>query len=84
MNVADVIRVDKLLHKQEIMFGVEAGSVGVEKCPSMSLRANPRHRCPPQYRQEKFINHGVLYKVKRRIKKAKSQVRTRNTIDLSF
>ena len=76
-NVADVTQVDKLLHGAENMVGADAGYTGVEKRPEHEGRQVIWHIAA---RRSTYTKHGkgsLLYRVKRRIEKAKAQVRAK-------
>ncbi|MDD1976207.1 IS5 family transposase [Pseudomonas tussilaginis] len=76
-NVADITQVDKLLHGEENMVGADAGYTGVEKRPEHEGReviwqiAARRSTC------KKLGKRSPLYKAKRKVEKAKAQVRAK-------
>ncbi|HGP1322478.1 TPA: IS5 family transposase [Pseudomonas aeruginosa] len=76
-NVADVTQVDKLLHGEENMVGADAGYTGVEKRPEHEGREviwQIAARCSTY---KKLSKRSALYKAKRKIEKAKAQVRAK-------
>ncbi|GAB3383631.1 IS5-like element ISPsy2 family transposase [Azotobacter armeniacus] len=76
-NVADVTQVDRLLHGEENLVGADAAYVGVEKRPE---HAGRKVVWQIAARRSSYRKHGkgsVLYRVKRRIEKAKAQVRAK-------
>ncbi|MDA3256859.1 IS5 family transposase [Pseudomonas aeruginosa] len=72
-NVADVTQVDKLLHGEENMVGADAGYTGVEKRPEHKGREVIWQIAA---RRSTYKN-SALYKAKRKIEKAKAQVRAK-------
>lgn len=76
-NVADVTQVDKLLHGDENMVAADAGYTGVEKRPEHEGREviwQVAARCGTY---KKLSKRSALYKAKRKIEKAKAQVRAK-------
>ena len=76
-NVADVTQVDKLLHGEENMVGADAGYTGVEKRPEHQGREVIWQIAARRSTYKKLSKRSALYKVKRKIEKAKAQVRAK-------
>lgn len=76
-NVADVTQVDKLLHGEENMVGADAGYTGVEKRPEHDGRKVIWQIAARRSTYKKLDKRSALYKAKRRIEKAKAQVRAK-------
>ena len=76
-NVADVTQVDKLLHGEENMVGADAGYTGVEKRPEHEGREVIWQIAARRSTYKKLDKRSVLYKAKRKIEKAKAQVRAK-------
>lgn len=76
-NVADVTQVDKLLHGEENMVGADAGYTGVEKRPEHEGREVIWQIAARRSTYQKLSKHSTLYKAKRKIEKAKAQVRAK-------
>jgi IS5 family transposase len=76
-NVADVTQVDKLLHGEENMVGADAGYTGVEKRPEHEGRGVIWQIAARRSTYKKLGKRSVLYKAKRKIEKAKAQVRAK-------
>jgi len=76
-NVADVTQVDKLLHGEENMVGADAGYTGVEKRPEHEGREVIWQIAARRSTYKKLSKRSALYKVKRKIEKAKAQVRAK-------
>ncbi|MGG4645801.1 IS5 family transposase [Pseudomonas aeruginosa] len=76
-NVADVTQVDKLLHGEENMVGADAGYTGVEKRPEHEGREVIWQIAARRSTYKKLSKRSALYKAKRKIEKAKAQVRAR-------
>ncbi|XLX38623.1 IS5 family transposase [Ectopseudomonas mendocina] len=72
-NVADVTRVDKLLHGDEQRVGGDAGYTGVEHADRKVVWQIAARRST----YKKLGKRSVLYKAKRRIEQAKAQVRAK-------
>ena len=75
-NVADVTQVDKLLHGDENMVGADAGYTGVEKRPEHEGRGVIWQIAARRSTYKKLDKRSALYKAKRKIEKAKAQVRS--------
>lgn len=76
-NVADITQVDRLLHGEENVVCADAGYTGVEKRPEHDGRQviwQIAARCSTY---KKHGKRSVLYKVIRKIEKAKAQVRAK-------
>ena len=76
-NVADVTQVDKLLHGEENMVGGDAGFTGVEKRPEHEGREVIWQIAARRSTYKKLGKRSALYKAKRKIEKAKAQVRAK-------
>ncbi|MDO9616451.1 MAG: IS5 family transposase [Pseudomonas sp.] len=76
-NVADVTQVDKLLHGEENMVGADAGYTGVEKRPEHEGRQVIWQVAARRSTYKKLDKRTALYKAKRKIEKAKAQVRAK-------
>ncbi len=76
-NVADVTQVDKLLHGDENMVGADAGYTGVEKRPEHEGREVIWQIAARRSTYKKLDKRSALYKAKRKIEKAKAQVRAK-------
>jgi IS5 family transposase len=76
-NVADVTQVDKLLHGKENMVGADAGYTGVEKRPEHEGREVIWQIAARRGTYKKLSKRSALYKAKRKIEKAKAQVRAK-------
>ncbi|WP_090387867.1 IS5 family transposase [Pseudomonas anguilliseptica] len=76
-NVADVTQVDKLLHGEENMVGADAGYTGVEKRPEHEGRQVIWQVAARRSTYKKLGKRSALYKAKRKIEKAKAQVRAK-------
>ena len=76
-NVADVTQVDKLLHGKENMVSADAGYTGVEKRPEHEGREVIWQIAARRSTYKKLSKRSALYKAKRKIEKAKAQVRAK-------
>ena len=76
-NVADITQVDKLLHGEENMVGADAGYTGVEKRPEHEGREVIWQIAARRSTYKKLGTRSPLYKAKRKIEKAKAQVRAK-------
>ncbi len=76
-NIADVTQVDKLLHGKENMVGADAGYTGVEKRPEHDGREVIWQIAARRSTYKKVSKRSALYKAKRKIEKAKAQVRAK-------
>ncbi|MFJ2550271.1 IS5 family transposase [Pseudomonas sp. NPDC087612] len=76
-NVADVTQVDKLLHGDENVVCADAGYTGVEKRPEHEGRQVIWQIAARRSTYQKLGKRSVLYKIKRKIEKAKAQVRAK-------
>jgi IS5 family transposase len=76
-NVADITQVDKLLHGEENMVGADAGYTGVEKRPEHEGREVTWQIAARRSTYKKLGKRSPLYKAKRKIEKAKAQVRAK-------
>ena len=76
-NVADITQVDKLLHGEENMVGADAGYTGVEKRPEHQGREVIWQIAARRSTYKKLGKRSPLYKAKRKIEKAKAQVRAK-------
>ncbi|SEE37838.1 IS5 family transposase [Pseudomonas anguilliseptica] len=76
-NVADVTQVDKLLHGKENMVGADAGYTGVEKRPEHEGREVIWQIAARRSTYNTLSKRSALYKAKRKIEKAKAQVRAK-------
>lgn len=76
-NVADVTQVDKLLHGEENMVDADAGYTGLEKRPEHEGREVIWQIAACRSTYKKLDKRSALYKVKRKIGRAKAQVRAK-------
>ncbi|SDP85209.1 IS5 family transposase [Ectopseudomonas guguanensis] len=76
-NVADVTQVDKLLHGDENVACTDAGYTGVEKRPEHADRKVIWQVAARRSTYKKLDKRSALYKAKRKIEKAKAQVRAK-------
>jgi len=76
-NVADVTQVDKLLHGEENRVRAGAGYTGVEKRPEHEDREVIWQIAARRSTYKKLSKRSALYKAKRKIEKAKAQVRAK-------
>ncbi|SEB90958.1 IS5 family transposase [Pseudomonas anguilliseptica] len=76
-NVADVTQVDKLLHGDENVVCTDAGYTGVEKRPEHEGRKVIWQVAARRSTYKKLDKRSALYKAKRKIEKAKAQVRAK-------
>jgi IS5 family transposase len=76
-NVADVTQVDQLLHGEESVVCADAGYTGVEKRPEHEGREVIWQIAARRSTYKKLDKRGALYKAKRKIEKAKAQVRAK-------
>lgn len=76
-NIADVTQVDKLLHGEENRGGADAGYTDVEKRPDHEGREVIWQIAARRSTYKKLDKRSVLYKAKRKIEKAKAQVRAK-------
>ena len=76
-NVADVTQVDKLLHGEENMVGADAGYTGIEKRAEHDGRKVIWQVAARRSTYKKLDKRSALYKAKRKIEKAKAQVRAK-------
>ena len=76
-NVADVTQVDKLLHGDENVVCADAGYTGVEKRSEHDGRAVIWQVAARRSTYKKLDKRSALYKAKRKIEKAKAQVRAK-------
>ena len=76
-NVADVTQVDKLLHDGENVVCADAGYTGVEKRLEHEGRQVIWQIAARRSTYQKLGKRSVLYKAKRKIEKAKAQVRAK-------
>ncbi len=76
-NVADISQVDKLLHGEENMVGADAGYTGVEKRTEHEGREVIWQIAARRSTYKKLDKRSALYKAKRKIEKAKAQVRAK-------
>ena len=76
-NVADVTQVDKLLHGDENVVCTDAGYIGVEKRPEHADRKVIWQVAARRSTYKKLDKRSALYKAKRKIEKAKAQVRAK-------
>ena len=76
-NVSDISQVDQLLHGEENMVGADAGYTGVEKRPEHDGRKVIWQVAARRSTYKKLDKSSVLYKAKRKIEKAKAQVRAK-------
>jgi len=73
----DITQVDKLLHGEENMVGADAGYTGVEKRPEHEGREVIWQIAARRSTYKKLSKRSALYKAKRKIEKAKAQVRAK-------
>lgn len=76
-NVADVTQVNKLLHGDENVVCADAGYTGVEKRPEHEGRKVIWQIAARRSTYQKLGRRSALYKTKRKIEKAKAQVRSK-------
>lgn len=76
-NVADVTQVDQLLHGEENVVCADAGYTGVEKRPEHEGREVIWQIAARRSTYKKLSKRSALYKAKRKIEKAKAQVRAK-------
>ncbi|QLC74621.1 IS5 family transposase [Pseudomonas sp. LPB0260] len=76
-NVADVTLVDRLLHGDENVVCADAGYTGVEKRAEHAGRAVIWQVAARRSTYKKLDKRSALYKAKRKIEKAKAQVRAK-------
>jgi transposase, IS5 family len=76
-NVSDISQVDQLLHGEENMVGADAGYTGVEKRPEHDGRKVIWQVAARRSTYKKLDKNSVLYTAKRKIEKAKAQVRAK-------
>lgn len=76
-KVAEVTQVDKLLHGEENMVEADAGYTGVEKRPEHEGREVIWQIVACRSTYKKLDKRSALYKAKRKIGKAKAQVRAK-------
>ncbi|QLF94212.1 IS5 family transposase [Pseudomonas sp. ABC1] len=76
-NVADVTQVDKLLHGDENVVCADAGYTGVEKPSEHADRKVIWQVAARRSTYKKLNKRSALYKAKRKIEKAKAQVRAK-------
>jgi IS5 family transposase len=76
-NVADVTQVDKLLHGDENVVCTDAGYTGVEKRPEHEGRKIIWQIAARRSTYKRLGKRSALYKAKRKIEKAKAQVRAK-------
>ena len=76
-NVADVTQVDKLLHGVENVVRADAGYTGVEKRSEHAGREVIWQVAARRSTYRKLGKNSPLYKAKRKIEKAKAQVRAK-------
>ncbi len=76
-NVADVTQVDKLLHGEENVVCADAGYTGVEKRAEHDGREVIWQVAARRSTYKKLGKNTALYKAKRKIEKAKAQVRAK-------
>jgi IS5 family transposase len=76
-NVTDISQGDQLLHGEENMVGADAGYTGVEKSPEHDGRKVIWQVAARRSTYKKLDRRSVLYKAKRKIEKAKAQVRAK-------
>jgi len=76
-NVAGITQVDKLLHGDENMVGAEVGYTGVERRPEHEGHQVIWQVAARRSTYNKLDKRSALYKAKRKIEKAKAQVRTK-------
>jgi len=76
-NVADVTQVDKLLHGEENMVEADSGYTGVEKRAEYEGREVVWQIAARRSTYKKLDKRSAVYKAKRKIEKAKAQVRAK-------
>ena len=76
-NVADVTLVDKLLHGEENVICADADYTGVEKRPEHDGREVIWQIAARRSTYTKYGKRSALYKARRKIEKAKAQVRAK-------
>lgn len=76
-NVADITQVDQLLHGEENVVCADAGYTGVEKRPEHEGREVIWQIAARRSTYKKLSKRSALYKAKRKIEKAKAQVRAK-------
>jgi IS5 family transposase len=76
-NVADVTQVDQLLHGEENVVCADAGYTGVEKRPEHAGREVIWQIAARRSTYKQLSKRSSLYKAKRKIEKAKAQVRSK-------
>ncbi|MFV3372525.1 IS5 family transposase [Pseudomonas sp. NY15435] len=76
-NVADVTQVDQLLHGEENVVCADAGYTGVEKREEHAGRQVIWQVAARRSTYQKLGKRSALYKAKRKIEKAKAQVRAK-------
>lgn len=76
-NVADVTQVDKLLHGEENVVCADAGYTGVEKRAEHEGRQVIWQIAARRSTYKQLSKRSALYKAKRKIEKAKAQVRSK-------
>ena len=76
-NVADVTQVDKLLHGAEKVVCADAGYTGVEKRSEHEARQVIWQIAARRSTYKKYGKRSLLYRMKRKIEKAKAQVRAK-------
>ncbi len=76
-NVADVTQVDKLLHGEENVVCADAGYTGVEKRPEHAGREVIWQIAARRSTYKQLSKRSALYKARRKIEKAKAQVRAK-------
>lgn len=76
-NVAEVTQVDKLLHGEENVVCADAGYTGIEKRPEHDGREVIWQIAARRSTYQKLGKRSALYKAKRKIEKAKAQVRAK-------
>ena len=76
-NVADITQVDKLLHGDENVVCADAGYTGVEKRPEHAGHEVIWQVAARRSTYKKLDKRSALYKAKRKIEKAKAQVRAK-------
>ena len=73
----DITQVDKLLHGNENVVCADAGYTGVEKRPEHAGREVIWQVAARRSTYKKLDKRSALYKAKRKIEKAKAQVRAK-------
>ena len=76
-NVANVTQVDKLLHGEENLVSGDAGYTGVEKRAEHAGRSVIWQIAARRSTYKRLSKRSALYKAKRKIEKAKAQVRAK-------